>query len=61
MSVDELLQQKRIYRQDSTPADVRATLERAAKDLASAEHMLSVDHGWAFPSPTTRSCTRHGR
>jgi uncharacterized protein (UPF0332 family) len=48
MTVDELLQQRRIYRQDSAPADVRATLDRAAKDLASAEHILSVDHGWAF-------------
>ena len=48
MSVDELLQQRRIYRQDAARADVRAALERAAKDLALAEHMQSVDHGWAF-------------
>lgn len=48
MTVDELLQQRRIYRQDSAPADIRATLDRAAKDLASAEHIQSVDHGWAF-------------
>jgi len=48
MTVDELLQQRRIYRQDSVPADVHATLDRAAKDLASAEHILGVDHGWAF-------------
>jgi len=48
MNVDELLQQRRIYRQDAARADVRAALERAAKDLASAEHMQSVDHGWAF-------------
>jgi uncharacterized protein (UPF0332 family) len=48
MSVDELLRERRIYRQDSAPADVRAALERATKDLASAEHILGVDHGWAF-------------
>ena len=48
MSVDELLEQRRIYRQEAAPADVRATLERAARDLASAEHILGVDHGWAF-------------
>jgi uncharacterized protein (UPF0332 family) len=48
MTVDELLQQRRICRQDDAPADVRAALERATKDLASAEHMQSVDHGWAF-------------
>jgi len=48
MTVDELLQQRRIYRQDGAPADIRATLDRAAKDLASAEHIQSVDHGWAF-------------
>jgi uncharacterized protein (UPF0332 family) len=48
MSVDELLRERRIYRQDSAPADVRATLERATKDLASAEYILGVDHGWAF-------------
>ncbi len=48
MSIDDLLREHRIYRHQADDGDIRGLVERAEDDLASAEHMLEQDAGWAL-------------
>ncbi len=43
MTIDDLLRERRIYRQDVTSMQIQGLLQRAGDDLASAEHMLQQD------------------
>ena len=48
MTIDELLQERRIYRQTVAVADVMAVIARAETDIESARFMLERDPVWAF-------------
>ncbi len=48
MTIDDLLAGRRIYRESVSKEDVAAALERAERDLDTAERMLDIDNDWAF-------------
>lgn len=48
MSIDDLLRERRIHRHQTDIGTIRALVERAGDDLASAEHMLEQDADWAL-------------
>lgn len=48
MPIDDLLRERRIHRHQAAPDDIRALVERAETDLASAVHMLEHDADWAL-------------
>lgn len=48
MTIDELLQERRIYRQKVAAADISAVVARAETDIQSARFMLERDPTWAF-------------
>jgi len=48
MTIDDLLVGRRIYRESIPKEDVAAALERAERDLNTAERMLNIDNDWAF-------------
>jgi len=48
MTIDDLFVGRRIYRESIPKEDVAAALERAERDLNTAEKMLDVDIDWAF-------------
>ena len=48
MTIDDLLAERRIYQESVSREDVAATLERAKRDLVTAEKMLCIDSDWAF-------------
>ena len=48
MTIDDLLAERRIYRESVSKEDVTAALGRAKRDLDTAEKMLDVDYDWAF-------------
>ena len=61
MTLDKLLQERRIYRQKIASADILAVIARAESDIDSAQYMLKRDPDWGFPLPTTASCRLHVR
>ena len=48
MTIDELLQERRIQRQKVAAADITALITRAETDINLAQFMLARDPGWAF-------------
>jgi uncharacterized protein (UPF0332 family) len=48
MSIEDLLRERRIHRHQADSAAIRALIERAGDDLASAAHMLEQDADWAL-------------
>ena len=48
MTVDDLLAERRIYRESISKESVLSLLKRAERDLNTAERMLDVDNDWAF-------------
>ena len=48
MTLDRLLQERRIYRQKIASADILAVIARAESDIDSAQYMLKRDPDWAF-------------
>lgn len=48
MTIDDLVAERRIYQVPISKADVAAALERAKRDLHTAEKILDVDNDWAF-------------
>lgn len=48
MTLDELLRERRIYRQKIASADILAAIARAENDIDSAQYMLERDRDWAF-------------
>jgi len=48
MAIDELLRERRIYRQEVVPRQIQSLLQRAADDLSSAEYMLKQNPDWSL-------------
>ena len=48
MTIDELLQERRIQRQKVATEDIEALILRAETDIKSAQFMLARDPVWAF-------------
>jgi len=48
MTLEKLLQERRIYRQKIASADILAVIARAERDIDSAQYMLERDPDWAF-------------
>jgi len=48
MTIDDLLRERRIYRQDVASMQIQGLLQRAGDDLASAKHMLQQDPDWSL-------------
>ena len=48
MTIDELLQDRRIQRQKVAAVDIKALISRAKSDIDSARFMLPRDSVWAF-------------
>lgn len=61
MSIEDLLRERRIHRHQADSAAIRALIERAGDDLASAAHMLEQDADWALSIAHNASCVQHGR
>lgn len=48
MSIEDLLRERRIHKHQTDIATIRALVERAGDDLASAAHMLEQNPDWAL-------------
>jgi uncharacterized protein (UPF0332 family) len=48
MTIEDLLRERRIHKHQTDIAVIRALVERAGEDLASAAHMLEQDADWAL-------------
>ena len=48
MAIDDLLASRQIHKVAVSKADVLAALERAKRDLNTAEKMLDIDNDWVF-------------
>ena len=48
MTIDDLLASRQIHKVTVSKASVLAALERAERDLDTAEKMLDIDYDWAF-------------
>lgn len=58
MTIDELLQERRIHRQKVAAADIEALIARAETDIESARFMLARDHASHAAFGDLRFCSR---